>query len=117
MRILIIEPQKVARDALRNLVREALRDATVVHADTLQEWMHHRAGDRPDLIILGDGRLELIELAAVAAPGATIVALGLHDDALYRKQALLSGAHAYIPREHAADQLPRLLATLQLEAA
>ena len=109
--VLVVESEKVARDALHNLAHDAIPGAIITETPTLQEWMHHRNGDRPDVIIL-DARLELIELAATVVPSAKIVALGLHDDPLYRRQALLSGAHAYVPREHAPEQLPDILSSV-----
>lgn len=65
-----------------------------------------------DLSLGRESGLDLIPLLADDAPGLGILALSMHDEALYAKRALQAGARGYIMKQEGTDLLLHALRTV-----
>lgn len=102
MRILIVDDHPIVRAGLRRLLAgdgaHELREA----ADGKQA-LGIAKEHRPDLVILdlnlpGVGGLELIKRLRIDDPGARILVLSMHDDAIFAMRALQAGALGYVSK-------------------
>lgn len=116
-RILLADDHAMVRAGLRSVVTEDPRCEVVAEAGSLAELKARTATEHPDLVLLDltlgkDNGLEAIPyLLGVPAPPRVIV-LTMHDDPAFARDALGRGAHGYLLKEAAADELGRAIETV-----
>jgi len=68
----------------------------VDEAETLAQALLAAGTEKPDVILLGHGALELVPTLVHESPGATIVILGGQDDPQAVQEAFAAGASGYV---------------------
>jgi DNA-binding NarL/FixJ family response regulator len=108
MRILIVDDHAIVRDGLARLLATD-GDHEVKPAAGGREALAAAKSFRPDLTILdlnlpGLGGLELLRRLAQAGAGRILI-LSMHAEPLYARRALAAGAHGYVSKNAAPDEL------------
>jgi DNA-binding NarL/FixJ family response regulator len=108
VRILIIDDHAIVRDGLKRLIVSS-GEHDVSEAASGREALVLARSLRPELIVLdlnlpGLGGLELLRRLAQTAPGRILV-LSMHAEPLYARRALDAGAHGYVSKNAAPDEL------------
>lgn len=108
MKILIVDDHAIVRDGLaRLLASEGAHEIRM--AASGREALTAARAFRPELVILdlnlpGLGGLELVRRLAQAGLGRILV-LSMHAEPLYARRALEAGAHGYVSKNAAPDEL------------
>ena len=102
MKILLIDDHAIVRSGLRRLFA-ALPGVQISEAATGREALALVRAERPALIVLdlnlpGLGGLELLRRVLTEHPGARVVVLSMHAEALYATRALRAGAVGYLSK-------------------
>jgi two-component system invasion response regulator UvrY len=108
MKILIVDDHAIVRDGLSRLLT-ADGDHEVKLAATGREALILARSFRPALVILdlnlpGLGGLELLR-RLVAIEAGKILVLSMHAEPLYARRSLEAGAHGYVSKNAAPDEL------------
>jgi len=108
MRILIVDDHAIVRDGLSRLLAID-GDHEIKMAASGREALAAARSFRPALTILdlnlpGLGGLELLRRLAQAGAGRILV-LSMHAEALYARRSLEAGAHGYVSKNAAPDEL------------
>ena len=108
MKILIVDDHAIVRDGLSRLLATD-GDHEVKLAATGREALLLARSFRPDLVILdlnlpGLGGLELLR-RLVAIEAGRILVLSMHAEPLYARRSLEAGAHGYVSKNAAPDEL------------
>jgi len=108
MKILIVDDHAIVRDGLSRLLATD-GDHEVKLAATGREALILARSFRPDLVILdlnlpGLGGLELLR-RLVAIEAGKILVLSMHAEPLYARRSLEAGAHGYVSKNAAPDEL------------
>jgi len=116
-RILLADDHTVVRAGLRALLLADPRCEIVGEAASLDELRTSARHVRPDLIVLdlsfGAGNaIDLLPELLAAAEPPRIVVLTMHDDLAHARAAFAAGAHGYLVKEAAADELLRAIETV-----
>lgn len=109
MKVLLVDDHAIVRDGLRRLLA-TLGGEEVVDAADGREALVLARSLRPDLAIVdlnlpGLGGLELIRRLAQDAPETRILVLSMHAEPLYVTRAMDAGAHGYLSKNVAPDEL------------
>ncbi|MBP6597098.1 MAG: response regulator transcription factor [Arenimonas sp.] len=117
-RILLIDDHAIVREGFKRLF-DGSEDFTVVgEAADAESALSLARSLQPDIAVidlnLGAGRsgLEIIPQLAAVAPAMKRVVLSMHDDTGLVLRALDSGAHGYVTKAVAHDELQDLLRRL-----
>lgn len=117
-RILLIDDHAIVREGFKRLFEGAEDFTVVAEATSADEALAAARNLQPDIAVVdlnlggGGSGLALLPQLAVAAPAAKRVVLSMHDDPGLVLRALDSGAHGYITKAVAHDELPALLRRL-----
>ena len=108
MKILIVDDHAIVRDGLSRLLATD-GDHEVKLAATGREALILARSFRPSLVILdlnlpGLGGLELLR-RLVAIEAGRILVLSMHAEPLYARRSLEAGAHGYVSKNAAPDEL------------
>jgi two-component system invasion response regulator UvrY len=108
MKILIVDDHAIVRDGLSRLLATD-GDHEVKLAATGREALLLARSFRPGLVILdlnlpGLGGLELLR-RLVAIEAGRILVLSMHAEPLYARRSLEAGAHGYVSKNAAPDEL------------
>ena len=109
-RIMLVEDHLVVRQALANLIDDEPDLEVVGGAESAEEALQLIPSLHPDLVIiditLGDsGGLDLIKQLHDDQPALLLLALSMHDEALYAERALRAGAKGYIMKKEAMQMV------------
>lgn len=109
MKVLLVDDHAIVRDGLRRLLA-TLGGEEVVDAADGREALVLARSLRPDLAIVdlnlpGLGGLELIRRLAQDVPETRILVLSMHAEPLYVTRAMDAGAHGYLSKNVAPDEL------------
>lgn len=109
-RIVLADDHAVVRSGLR-LVLEGEEDFEVVaEAGTVQDTLRKARAIRPDVLVLdlnmgSESSLPAIPQLLADTPATAIVVLTMQSEPAFARQALQSGASAYVLKEAADDEL------------
>jgi two-component system response regulator NreC len=111
-RILLSDDHVVVRAGLRALLAADVRCKVVGEASSIEEMLTAARHLRPDLIVLDvsfgrDNALEALPDLLTLCPDVKVVVLTMHDDVASAREAFARGAHGYLMKEAAADDLMR----------
>lgn len=109
MKVLLVDDHAIVRDGLRRLLA-TLGGEEVVDAADGREALALARSTRPNLAIVdlnlpGLGGLELIRRLAQDVPETRILVLSMHAEPLYVTRAMDAGAHGYLSKNVAPDEL------------
>jgi len=108
--VLLVEDHPIVRHGLRVLIDDEVDLAVCGEAASVREAMPLVRELQPDVavidIALGDGNgLDLIRSIHDASPQISLLALSMHDEAVYGERALRAGAKGYIMKKEAMEKL------------
>jgi two-component system response regulator NreC len=111
-RILLSDDHLVVRAGLRALLADDPRCQVVGESSTIEETFTAARHLRPDLIVLDvsfgrDNALDALPELLTRYPDMKVVVLTMHDDVASAREAFARGAHGYLLKEAAADDLMR----------
>lgn len=116
--ILIVEDHEKVRQALRNLLEVKFSHLQVVEASCGEEAVDLISAGAPQLIIMditlpGMNGIEATRRIQATPTPPPVIMFTIHEDDIYRKEALEAGAIAYVAK-HAlqSELLPELSALL-----
>ena len=108
--IVIADDHKVVRSGLRLVLHGHDGMRVVGEAGDVTEALRLVAARRPDVLILdlnmpGEPSLPAIPRVAQASPATRVVVLTMQDDPAFARQALQSGARAFVLKEAPGSEL------------
>lgn len=109
-RVMLVEDHPVMRHGLATLINDEPDMEVCVGAASAEETMRLLPEAKPDVVIVDislgqDSGLDLIKRLHAERPGLTMLALSMHDEALYAERALRAGARGYIMKNEAMDRV------------
>ena len=114
MRILLVDDHAVLRSGLRLLLEREEGLEPVGEAASAEEALRSLPRLSPDVVVIdiempGIGGLEGVPLILERAPDAYVLVLSMHDQARDVRQAFDAGAHGYLPKAAADEDLVRAI--------
>jgi DNA-binding NarL/FixJ family response regulator len=108
MRVLLADVPGAGRRAIAALLRSLPGVVLVAEVGSADELARERQRNAPDVVVVDD------RLLAAAGPhldsaDVPVIVVGLDDDPSFASRAQRLGASAWIPKEHADEQLPHAL--------
>lgn len=109
MKMLLVDDHAVVRSGLRRLLA-ALPEAEITEASEGREALALVRAERPDVVVLdlnlpGLGGVELLRRVLLEHPGARVMVLSMHAEALYAARAMQAGAAGYMSKNAAPEEL------------
>jgi two-component system response regulator NreC len=120
-RILLADDHLVVRAGLKALLSADPRCGVVGEASSIDELLTAVHNLRPDLVVLdlsfgADNALEALPALLGSTSAPRIIVLTMHDDVAFAREAFARGAHGYLVKEAAADELARAVETVMAGA-
>ena len=114
VRILLVDDHAVLRSGLRLLLEREEGLEPVGEAATAEEAVRSLPRLTPDVVVIdiempGMGGLEGVALLRERAPQAHVLVLSMHDESRYVRLAFDAGAHGYLPKAAADEDLVRAI--------
>jgi DNA-binding NarL/FixJ family response regulator len=114
VRILLVDDHAVLRSGLRLLLEREPGLEPIGEAATAEEAVRALPRLSPDVVVIdvempGIGGLEGIALIRERAPDARVLVLSMHDEARDVRRAFDAGAHGYLPKAAADEDLVRAI--------
>jgi DNA-binding NarL/FixJ family response regulator len=109
-RVLLVEDHPVVRHGLANLIDDEPDLSVCGGAETNDQALGQIAQLHPAVVVVDialgeESGLELIKRIHDAYPNLPILALSMHDEALYAERALRAGAKGYIMKKEAMEKV------------
>jgi len=114
VRILLVDDHAVLRSGLRLLLEREDDLEPVGEAGTAEDAVLALARLRPDVVVIdvempGAGGLAGVALILGRAPATRVLVLSMHDQARDVRRAFDAGAHGYLPKAAADEDLVRAI--------
>jgi two-component system response regulator NreC len=112
IRVVLADDHAVVRAGLRLLLNREPDLEVVAEASNADDAARYVRGHRPDVLLLdlnmpGESGLDLIPRLVEEMPGTRIVVLTMQRDPAFARRALGSGAHGYVIKDAADEELVR----------
>jgi two-component system invasion response regulator UvrY len=107
---MLVDDHAVVRMGFRLLLDAAPDMRVVAEADSGEEAMRRLDEARPEVVVMdismpGIGGLEAVRRILAKEPGARILVLSAHEDAMHARRVLKAGAAGYLTKRSAAEAL------------
>jgi DNA-binding NarL/FixJ family response regulator len=117
LRIFLADDHAVVRQGLRALVNAQPDMEVIGEAADGRDALQHVSGCEPDIAVLdismpGLNGAQVTERLKQLCPRIKVLALSVHEDKSYLRQALEAGASGYVLKRAAADELIRAIRTV-----
>ncbi|HKC31356.1 MAG TPA: response regulator transcription factor [Burkholderiales bacterium] len=114
MGVMLVDDHAVVRMGFRLLLDAAPDMRVVAEADSGEEAMRRLDEARPEVVVMdismpGIGGLEAVRRILAKEPGARILVLSAHEDAMHARRTLKAGAAGYLTKRSAAEALIRAI--------
>src|SRR5438270_9592212 len=108
--VMLVDDHAVVRMGFRLLLDAAPDMRVVAEANSGEEAMRRIDEARPEVVVMdismpGIGGLEAIDRILARHPGARILVLSAHEDAMHARRVLKAGAAGYLTKRSAAEAL------------
>jgi len=108
--VMLVDDHAVVRMGFRLLLDAAPDMRVVAEADSGEEAMRRIDEARPEVVVMdismpGIGGLEAVRRILAKVPGARILVLSAHEDAMHARRVLKAGAAGYLTKRSAAEAL------------
>ena len=108
--VMLVDDHAVVRMGFRLLLDAAPDMRVVAEADSGEEAMRRIDEARPEVVVMdismpGIGGLEAVRRILAKEPGARILVLSAHEDAMHARRVLKAGAAGYLTKRSAAEAL------------
>jgi DNA-binding NarL/FixJ family response regulator len=115
-RILIVDDHPIVRMGVRAMLEQAPGFEVCGEAGSTVEALHLLSAD-PDVILLdlmlgGRGGADFVAICLRAYPRTRVLVLSQHDEVLYAERVLKAGAHGYLMKGEAMEDLVDALETV-----
>jgi two-component system invasion response regulator UvrY len=112
--VMLVDDHAVVRMGFRLLLDAAPDMRVVAEADSGEEAMRRIDEARPEVVVMdismpGIGGLEAVRRILAREPGARILVLSAHEDAMHARRTLKAGAAGYLTKRSAAEALIRAI--------
>lgn len=112
--VMLVDDHAVVRMGFRLLLEGSPDMRVVAEAESGEEALRRFGEVKPDVLVLdlsmpGIGGLETISRLLARHPGARILVLTAHEDAMHAKRVLKAGALGYLSKRSAAEELIRAI--------
>lgn len=110
IRVMLVDDHAVVRMGFRLLLEGASDIKVVAEAQSGEEACRAYPEVRPGVVVMdismpGIGGLEAIDRILAREPGARILVLSAHEDAMHARRVLKAGASGYLTKRSAAEEL------------
>ncbi|HEX5004372.1 MAG TPA: response regulator transcription factor [Gemmatimonadales bacterium] len=117
IRILIADDHTIVREGIRQVFRQEEGFDIVAEAANGNEALAMAVAERPDVAVLditmpGMTGLQVAQAIRDDLPDVRVVMLSMHDNPEYVLEAVRAGAHAYLLKDLAADELRTAVAAV-----
>ncbi len=111
---MLVDDHAVVRMGFRLLLEGDPNIKVVAEVDSGEEAMRAYPTVKPNVVVMdismpGIGGLEAIDRILAREPGARILVLSAHEDAMHARHALRAGALGYLTKRSAAEELIRAI--------
>ncbi len=108
--VLIVDDHPIVRQGLTQLISQESDLEVVGEADDVRSAIEAARKLAPDAVIVDlmlkdSSGIELIKDIKAGNPGARILVVSMHDEAVYAERALRAGAHGYIMKQEATKEV------------
>jgi DNA-binding NarL/FixJ family response regulator len=116
-RILLVDDHPLIRHAVREMLEPEPDMAICGEAGDAEEARRLFRDTQPQLVLLdlslgdSDG-MELIQWMLKTTPGARVLVLSMHDEALYAQRVIHAGAHGYVNKRESPDTIVAAIRTV-----
>lgn len=109
-RIVIVDDHPLVRQGMRDVIERCADCAVVGEASTVpaaQDLVTTLAPDLAivDLALAGGHGLDLVRWLTQTHPGCRALVVSMHDEGIYAERALRLGAHGYLMKDQAVEEL------------
>jgi len=116
-RVLIVDDHPIVRMGVRAMLEQAPGFEVCGEAGSTAEALHLLSAENPDVTLLdlmlgGRGGADFVAECLRACPRTRILVLSQHDEALYAERVLKAGAHGYLMKGEAMEDLVDALETV-----
>lgn len=110
IRVILADDHEVVRAGLRRLIDASSDIHVLTEVESGEQAFREYFTQRPDVALFdlnmpGMGGLEAMRRILARDPGACILVLSMHEDAVYSARALQSGAKGYVTKRCAPEVL------------
>jgi two-component system invasion response regulator UvrY len=110
IKVMLADDHAVVRMGFRLLLDGSSDIRVVAEADSGEEAVRRYSEVKPDVVVLdlsmpGIGGLEALSRILAREPGAKVLVLTAHEDAMHAKRVLKAGALGYLSKRSAAEEL------------
>ena len=117
IRVLLADDHRLMREALRSILENEMHMEVVALAANGREALDLTAEVKPDVVVM-DVHMPVLngidatrEIAAIS-PETRIIALSMYRDSLYVAEMFRAGAHGYVIKHSAIDELDSAIRTV-----
>jgi DNA-binding NarL/FixJ family response regulator len=115
-RVLIVDDHPIVRMGVRAMLEQAPGFEVRGEAGSTVEALHLLSAD-PDVVLLdlmlgGRGGADFVAICLRACPRTRVLVLSQHDEVLYAERVLKAGAHGYLMKGEAMEDLVDALKTV-----
>ena len=108
--MLVVDDHAVVREGLKRILAESGDVTVAAEAATVEEALAAVRARRCDIVLLdlslpGRGGLDLLRDIKRERPKLPVLVLSIHGEDMFALRALRAGAHAYLTKESAPDEL------------
>jgi DNA-binding NarL/FixJ family response regulator len=109
-RVLVVDDHPLFREGLAQFIRRQCDLVCCGEADSAATTLQAVQEHQPDLVLLDlrlghEGGLGLIKILRLKFPNVRILIISQQDEALHAERCLRAGAHGYVMKEEATDQI------------
>ena len=117
IRILVADDHSVVRQGIRHVLEGAEEFTVVAEAEDGNQVAELVARTKPDVVVLdismpGKSGLEVTAVLRKRFPECRVLILSMYDNQEYVLEAVRSGAHGYLLKDTAADDLPAAIRSI-----
>ncbi len=117
IRVLLADDHRLMREALRSIIENELHMEVVSLVGNGREAVQQTVDLRPDVVVLDVhmpvlNGIDAAREIATASPEARIIALSMYNDSLYIAEMFRAGAHGYVIKHSAIDELELAIKTV-----
>lgn len=110
LRVLVADEDALVRKGVRCMLGHVRKDAVVHEAGSARELAGRLEREQPDIVVLdaelGASPTETVGLVRRRSPHAHAIVVGPVGDLAPVRQAFAAGAHGYVAKDQAVEELP-----------
>jgi DNA-binding NarL/FixJ family response regulator len=115
--ILIVDDHPVVREGLETMLNHEQDFHVCAQAQDASEALNAIAESKPDIAIVdislkGSDGIELTKTIKAKYQKLFVIVLSIHDESVYAERALLAGAHAYLMKDVASENIVKAIRTV-----